>query len=309
LFNLALIKVQAMNQKLVFAVSTLAIVMCTSIIFVASSDKLNMPLYDLPQLVKPPKLKDNFSFAGEAIPLNIDTRERLEKELLTNSYYHTSTVLALKNSTRFFPMIERILAEEGVPEDFKFLAVAESNLSNATSPASAKGMWQFMKGTALDYGLEVTPEVEERFHYEKATRAACKYIKNLYRSSGSWTNAAACYNMGLGNFSKTITGQHEKSFFDLNLNEETSRYIFRIVALKEILSDPQSFGYYVDEDQKYKPIADYKEVTVNQSYANISDLAHANNITYRLLKYYNPWLIDTKLTVTPGKSYVIKVPN
>jgi hypothetical protein len=264
--------------------------------------------YDLSQIVKPPKIRSEYRFAGEDIPMNIDTKERLEKELLTNSYFHTSTILAIKNAPRFFPMIERILAEEGVPEDFKYLAVAESNLSNATSPAGAKGLWQFMKSTALEYGLEVSADVDERFHYEKSTRAACKYLKTLKNQSGSWSNAAACYNMGYGNFSKNATLQGEKSFFDMNLVEETSRYLFRIIALKEILSDPYSFGFMVEEDRKNRPIEDFKEIEISSSIMNLGDLAHQNKLSYRLLKYYNPWLIDTKV-IYKGKSYLVRIPN
>ncbi|HRG67127.1 MAG TPA: lytic transglycosylase domain-containing protein [Saprospiraceae bacterium] len=266
------------------------------------------PLNELPQLVRPPRLKENVSFAGETLPMNIDTRERMEKELLVNSYYHTSTILAIKNAPRFFPMIERILKEEGVPDDFKYLAVAESNLSNGSSGAGAKGLWQFLKGTAGDFGLEVNAEVEERFHYEKSTRAAARFIKHLYQRTGSWVNAAAAYNMGLANLNKALDAQSEKSFFDLNVNDETSRYVFRIVALKEILLKPQAFGFYVDEDQKYAPFKGLKEVTITSPIASLSDLAHQYGLTYRMLKYYNPWLIDAKLTAK-DKKYTILVPE
>ncbi len=265
------------------------------------------PLNELPQLVRPPRLKDQFTFAGEKLPMNVDTRERMEKELLVNSYYHTSTVLAIKNAPRFFPMIERILKEEGIPDDFKYLAVAESNLSNASSSAGAKGLWQFLKGTAGDFGLEVNTEVEERFHYEKSTRAAAKFIRYLYDRTGSWVNAAGAYNMGLANLNKTLETQKEQSIFDLNVNDETSRYIFRIVALKEILSRPQAYGFYVDEDQLYKPVNNVKEVTIKTPVENLSDLAHEYGLSYRMLKYYNPWLIDSKITAK-DKTYTLLIP-
>ncbi len=265
------------------------------------------PLNELPQLVRPPRLKDQFTFAGEKLPMNVDTRERMEKELLVNSYYHTSTVLAIKNAPRFFPMIERILKEEGIPDDFKYLAVAESNLSNASSSAGAKGLWQFLKGTAGDFGLEVNTEIEERFHYEKSTRAAAKFIRYLYDRTGSWVNAAAAYNMGLANLNKTLETQKEQSIFDLNVNDETSRYIFRIVALKEILSRPQAYGFYVDEDQLYKPVNNVKEVTITTPVENLSDLAHEHGLSYRMLKYYNPWLIDSKITAK-DKTYTLLIP-
>ncbi len=265
------------------------------------------PLNELPQLVRPPRLKDQFTFAGEKLPMNVDTRERMEKELLVNSYYHTSTVLAIKNAPRFFPMIERILKEEGIPDDFKYLAVAESNLSNASSSAGAKGLWQFLKGTAGDFGLEVNTEIEERFHYEKSTRAAAKFIRYLYDRTGSWVNAAGAYNMGLANLNKTLETQKEQSIFDLNVNDETSRYIFRIVALKEILSRPQAYGFYVDEDQLYKPVNNVKEVTITTPVENLSDLAHEHGLSYRMLKYYNPWLIDSKITAK-DKTYTLLIP-
>ncbi len=265
------------------------------------------PLNELPQLVRPPRLKDQFTFAGEKLPMNVDTRERMEKELLVNSYYHTSTVLAIKNAPRFFPMIERILKEEGIPDDFKYLAVAESNLSNASSSAGAKGLWQFLKGTAGDFGLEVNTEIEERFHYEKSTRAAAKFIRYLYDRTGSWVNAAGAYNMGLANLNKTLETQKEQSIFDLNVNDETSRYIFRIVALKEILSRPQAYGFYVDEDQLYKPVNNVKEVTIKTPVENLSDLAHEYGLSYRMLKYYNPWLIDSKITAK-DKTYTLLIP-
>lgn len=265
------------------------------------------PLNELPQLVRPPRLKDQFTFAGEKLPMNVDTRERMEKELLVNSYYHTSTVLAIKNAPRFFPMIERILKEEGIPDDFKYLAVAESNLSNASSSAGAKGLWQFLKGTAGDFGLEVNTEIEERFHYEKSTRAAAKFIRYLYDRTGSWVNAAGAYNMGLANLNKTLETQKEQSIFDLNVNDETSRYIFRIVALKEILSRPQAYGFYVDEDQLYKPVNNVKEVTITTPVENLSDLAHKHGLSYRMLKYYNPWLIDSKITAK-DKTYTLLIP-
>ena len=188
------------------------------------------------------------------------------------------------------------------------MAVAESNLNNVVSSAGARGIWQFMESAAEYYGLEVSDEVDERYHPEKATQAAARFIKHLYQRTGSWVNAAAAYNMGLANLNKALDAQSEKSFFDLNVNDETSRYIFRIVALKEILLKPQAFGFYVDEDQKYAPFKGLKEVTITTPIASLSDLAHQYGLTYRMLKYYNPWLIDAKLTAK-DKKYTILVPE
>ena len=292
------------------AVASLFFILNTFVSYTGSENgKPNaQPLYDLPQMVRPPKLNKDFFFAGEKIPMNQDTKERLDREFLVNSYHHSGTIIALKNSTKYFPIIERVLAEEGVPEDFKYLAVAESNLSNAVSPAGAKGIWQFMKGASADYDLEVSAEVDERYHFEKATRAACKYIKQLYKSDGSWLNAAAAYNVGPENMRKLLSSQQENSYFDLNLNEETSRYVFRLVAIKEVLADPQAFGYYVDEEDKYPPLSNTYDVEIDSTIANLADWAHQHGMTYRMLKYYNPWLIDSKLTVKT-KKYYIKVPK
>ena len=257
----------------------------------------------LPQVVKPPKINSNLEFAGEKIPFNVDTRERLDREFLVNSYYHSSSVIAMKNAARYFPIIEKILAEEGVPLDFKYLSVAESNLSNVISSAGARGFWQFMKAASKDYGLEVNKEVDERYHLEKSTRAAAKYLKWLKERHGSWINAAAAYNMGPGGFSRAQKNQGETSFFDLNLNSETSRYVFRLVAIKEIMSSPEQYGFYLDPDDKYEPWKTY-EVEVKQSIADLGAFARSHGSSYRILKYYNPWLIDNRLTVVKNTYYI-----
>lgn len=262
----------------------------------------------LPQLVKAPKALKKASFAGEEIKWNQDTRERFERELTVNSYYHSNTVWALKMSKRYFPLIEKILKEKGVPDDFKFLAVAESTLLNTTSPAGAKGIWQFMPATAKEMGLEVNGEVDERYHVEKATIAACAYIKKLFLSDGSWINAAAAYNVGPGKLKSSMSSQGETSYFDMNLNEETSRYLFRILALKEIINEPTAYGFYLDDDDYFRPLKIKKYVTVNASVVNWADIAHENGVSYRMLKYANPWLLSEKLTVK-NKSYQIAIPE
>jgi len=262
----------------------------------------------LPQVVKAPRISKNFEFAGEKIPINVDTKERLERELTVNSYYHSNTVWALKMSTRYFPMMERILKENGVPDDFKYLAVAESTLLNATSPAGAKGIWQFMPATARELGMEVTTEIDQRYDVEKATKAACVYLKRLYTSDGSWLNAAAAYNVGPGKLKSVMNAQGESSYFDMNLNEETSRYVFRLMALKEIISDPQAFGFYMEEEDFSKPLKIKKQVKVSATVNSWADFAHQHGVTYRLLKYANPWLINEKLTVK-DKTYTVNIPE
>lgn len=261
----------------------------------------------LPQLITSVNLNREWSFAGEGVPMNVDTKERLERELIVNSYFHSTTLLNLKKSTRFFPVIEKILREEGVPADFKYLAVAESNLSNVTSSANARGYWQFMKNSVSEFGLEVSDEVDERNHLEKSTRAAAKYLKQLYNRFGTWTNAAAAYNIGPSKFNKLMNTQGETDYYNLHLNEETSRYVFRLIAIKEILSNPLKYGYKLSVSDRYEPL-DFREVTVKESINSLAAFAHQYGISYRMLKYYNPWLISDQLTVK-GKTYVIKIPK
>ena len=255
-------------------------------------------------------LDKNFEFCGESLPMdNFDVRERLDRELTVNTYWHSSTILSIKSTMRFFPTMERILKEEGVPTDLKYIAVAESALRNAVSPAGAKGIWQFMKGTGNEYGLEINSEIDERYHLEKSTRAAAKYLKSLRNRFGSWANAAAAYNMGGGNMNKHLREQQAESYFDLNLNEETSRYYFRLVAIKNILENPRAFGFYLDKEDYYKALDDYRVVEVDSSVENWGAFAAEQGISYRILKVYNPWLIDSKLTNRSGKTYEIRVPR
>ena len=264
----------------------------------------------LSQRVESITLAKTFSFANEVIPTNIpDIRERLEREILRNAYYHSSTIMNMKRSTRYFPEIEKILREERVPLDFKFLAVAESDLTNATSPAGAKGIWQFMRGTGKEYGLEVNNDIDERMHFEKSTRAACKYLKRLHERFGSWTMAAAAYNMGGSRLKKESNAQKSKNYFDLNLNQETSRYVFRIAALKEILSNPETYGYYLDAEDYYNPLTDFSVVEQSTTVEDLGAYAQKYGISYRQLKVYNPWMKSGRLPNASGKLYKIKIPS
>lgn len=264
----------------------------------------------LPQRVRSVDLSGPFTFAGEEIPVdNLDVRERLDHELLRNAYFHRNTLLLLKRQARFFPTIERILAEEGVPDDLKFLAVAESGLSNATSVAGAKGYWQFMKPTGAGFGLEINGEVDERYHLEKSTRAACAYLKDYYREFGDWRWVAAAYNMGGPNVRKWKARQRASTVFDLDINAETMAYLFRIVALKTIMQQPADFGYELAPEDTYPPLEDFETVTVTSSINNLGDFALENGTTYRQLKVYNPWLVSGTLTISKGNSYEIKIPK
>lgn len=264
----------------------------------------------LPQIIRSVDLNKPFHFAEERLPLdNFDVRERLDRELLRNAYWHSNTVLNIKKAARFFPTIERILAEHGIPEDFKYLAVAESDLRNAVSPAGAKGVWQFMKPVGQAYGLEINSEVDERFHLEKATHAACKYIQKQKNRFGSWTLAAAAYNLGGTRLNKDIRLQKTDTYYDLNLNQETSRYLFRIVANKEIIQNPTAFGFHIDEFEKYTPYPEAINIRVDQAISNLGDFAKKQGTTYRMLKIYNPWLRSHSLTNKKRKSYLIKIPK
>jgi len=261
------------------------------------------------QRVRSVNLDKDFSFCGEAFPMdNFDVRQRLDAELLRNVYFHSQTILAIKRANSIFPVIEPILKQEGVPNDLKYLAVAESALSNAVSPAGAKGVWQFMKGTAAQYNLEVNDEVDERYDLEKATHAACKYLKGQKDQLGSWVFAAAAYNGGPGRISADKATQRANNFFELNLAaDETMRYPFRIVAIKEVMEHPEEYEYVIEKEHLYPQRDDYKTVAVSGPVANWGDFAREHGTNYRMLKLYNPWLIDSKLTNKAGKTYQIRV--
>lgn len=285
-------------------------ILFSALLFLSSGEKaLTESFTELSQRIITIKPNKDLFFAGEPVPLNEDTRERLDRELSVNAYWQSATLLNLKMAHKHFPVIERILKENGIPDDFKYAAIAESGLRNVTSSASAKGYWQFMKTAATEMGLEINDEIDERMNLEKSTLAACGYIKQLYNRFGSWTNAAGAYNVGPTIYRKSIEEQKETDYYNLNVNEETSRYVFRIIAIKEILSHPESYGFFVGDDDRYFPHPKFKEVIVSESINNLADFAHTNGITYRMLKYYNPWLISGKLTVAPGKSYSIKIPE
>ncbi|MFT6334946.1 MAG: hypothetical protein ACJATI_001692 [Halioglobus sp.] len=261
----------------------------------------------LPQVIRTPTI-DSPSFAGEAMPVNMDTRERLDRELSVNAYWQSATLMHIKSANKFFPIIEPILAEEGVPDDFKYLAVAESSLRNVQSAASAKGFWQFRRAAAKELGLEINDEVDERYHVEKATKAACGYLKKLHKRFGSWANAAAAYNVGPTKFARTLKEQGQSSFYDINVNSETGRYVFRLIAIKEIMKDPKRFGFFVEPHELYERIDNVFYVEVDKSVKSWAEFAKHNGVTYRMLKYYNPWLREAKLTVIK-KKYMIKLPR
>lgn len=251
---------------------------------------------------------DDITFAGEHVPLEMfNIRERYERELLANCYFHSNTMLLLKRSKRWFPVIEPILKENGIPEDFKYLCVTESMLTNAVSPAGAVGFWQFMKGTAQDYGLEINKDVDMRYNVELETEAACQYFLRSYDIYHNWTLVAASFNAGTRRLNKFLKEQKVNSYYDLLMAEETERYIFRILALKTILENPEKYGIYVSKSLEYKPFK-YKTVTITEDVKNWADFAQEHDITYKLLKIFNPWLRSNSLKVKKGDVYKIKIP-
>ncbi|NVJ86558.1 MAG: lytic transglycosylase domain-containing protein [Algoriphagus sp.] len=254
-------------------------------------------------------IPENLSFAGEPVPLDQqDILERLEREIYVNAYWQSNMILLMKRSGKYLDEITRILKEEGIPEDFKYLAIAESGLMNVTSPAGAKGFWQFMQGTAKDYGLEVSRNVDERYHWQKSTLAATKYLKEAYSKFGNWTSVAASYNMGQTGFSKRQKEQLEEDYYHLLLNDETSRYMFRILAFKVIFENPKAYGFNLRESDYYKdPPLHVTEV--NQDISNLAQWAKSKGYTYKELKIYNPWLRERNLNVRRGKTYQILLPE
>jgi len=249
------------------------------------------------------------NFCGEKPPMYmVDVYERFDKELVINKNLHASTELIIKRSYRYFPIIEPILKEYEIPDDFKYLAVIESKLENVTSPAGARGIWQFMPATAKEYGLEVNDFVDERYHLTKSTEAACKYLLAAKKKFGSWTLAAASYNGGMPGIAKQIERQKTKNdYYDLLLNEETSRYVFRILALKEIMQNPEKYGYFIPTNQRYKPIAT-KTIEVNTTIENLADWTNQQGINYKILKIHNPWLREISLANKLEKTYLIEIP-
>ena len=255
------------------------------------------------------KLPASLEFSGEAVPLDKpDIRERLDKELLVNTYWQSNMMLLLKRANKYFPLIEEILKEEGVPEDFKYLAVIESALENVRSPRGAKGFWQIMPSTAKEYGLEVNSNVDERYHIKKSTRVACKYLKKAKKRFGTWTLAAASYNRGMLGIDRLLKKQITDNYYDMLLNRETSRYVFRILAVKEIMSNPQRYGFIYEPQDLYKPIP-VRKIGLDTAINNIARFAKEQSINYKIIKIHNPWLIQNHLNNKSRKYYEIEIPE
>ncbi len=254
-------------------------------------------------------MPENLNFAGESVPIeNPDIYERMDKELLVNTYWQSNGMLLLKRANKYFPVIEPILKEYGVPDDFKYLAVIESGLTQAVSPAQAVGFWQILEGTGKDYKLEINDNVDERYHIEKSTRVACEYLKKSKEKFGTWTMAAAAYNAGNTGVLRQLERQDVSNYYDLLLGEETGRYVFRILALKEIISNPKKYGFYYNEDQLYKDIPTYK-VKVDTAVTDFAAFAKDLKLNYKILKIHNPWLRDSFLNNKTKKTYYLDIPK
>lgn len=256
-----------------------------------------------------PSIPDTLTFCGERVPLNLwYVREGLDRELVSNMYYQSSTLFNIKRASRVFPTIERILKEEGVPLDMKYLCVIESGLQCATSPAGAQGYWQFMKTTGQKYGLEVGDDIDMRNDLEASTHAACRYLKSLKARFGGWTEAAAAYNCGEGGLNRRLENQQQTSYYELLLNQETQRYVYRILALKLIMQHPQDYGFYVRRCDTY-PELPTEEVTLGGQNVDLVQFAIAQGTTYKMLRTLNPWLTSSTLKNKSGKTYKVRIPT
>lgn len=308
-------------QKAVFILCFVAFGGVISYLFVFSKDPVpeSNPIVEeaitghgpenMPQRVGLPGQAPAMEFAGEKVPYaDFEVRERVDREILGNTFSHSRTLLVLKRAGRWFPVIVPILKKNGLPEDLKYVAVIESDLSNAVSPAGASGFWQFMKATGPEFGLEVTEEVDERYHLEKATEAACQYFKRAYGKFNSWTLAAASYNMGMAGVSKRVEEQKQNSYYDLDLNSETSRYVARILAMKSIFENPEAYGFHIGNSDLYPPIPS-TTLLVSTPIADLNAFAMENGTTLKMLKELNPWLRKNTLTNAKGKSYTIRIPS
>ena len=256
-----------------------------------------------------PEIPSSVLFCGKYINLQrYNMKEGLDRELSSFTYLHSTTMLLIKRANRYFPIIEPILKANDIPDDFKYLAVIESSLDpKAASPARAVGMWQFLESTGKSYGLRVTQTVDERQNVAKATEAACKYLKDAYGKYGDWVTVAASYNAGMGRISDQINKQGESSVMNLYLVEETMRYTYRILAIKQIFENPYKYGFVLSAANLYSPI-DCSEVEVSSDIADLAAFARDKGITYYDLKFFNPWLKDTKL-ITGGVKFKILIPN
>lgn len=255
------------------------------------------------------QLPKNLDFAGEKVPLHRpEIRERLEREVLVNAFWHSNSVITIKRANKWLPIIDSILRANEVPVDFKYLAVAESGLDNVISPANAVGFWQFLSGTARDFGLVVNDEIDQRYDPVLATVAATKYLKKAYERFGNWTTVAASYNLGMNATQKILTKQKPESYYDMLLSEEPARYVFRILAIKNLLENQEVFGFEIPIEQLYRQ-PKTKSIVLDQSVPDLHDYAKHNGISYSQLRMLNPWIRSYQIKIPAGKSFVVKIPQ
>ena len=306
-----ILKVNLMIKKYSFLVSIFLFLF--SIFFLSSSylnnsDNIHQQgfnsKYNVYSVLKPNDLK----FADELVPnTSLDVWERLDKELLKNIYWQSNTLLYFKRANKYFPIIEEILAKNNIPDDFKYLALIESGFEYTVSPSGAAGFWQIMRGTAREYGLEVNYAIDERYNLRKSTEAACSYLRKAYDEFGSWTMAAASYNMGINGVRRKIEKQETNNYFNLHLNDETSRYVFRIIVIKEIMENPRKYGFVFRDNDLYTH-PQVKQIRVDSTIDNLYSFAKDHNINYKILKKYNPWLRISKLPDESRRVYYIDIP-
>ena len=266
------------------------------------------PVHQTPQQVYAPPIPDYVVFAGDTINLcRYDLRERFDREILAFSYMHSTTFLLIKRARIYFPVIDPLLDADTVPDDFKYLCVIESNLMNVTSPAKAQGYWQFIKATGKKYGLEISEEIDMRNSLEASTEAACKFLKALYNQFGSWTLAAAAYNCGENGLQRQLNLQEVDNYYDLRLNSETARYVYRIMAMKLIMQNPQDYGFHLRYKDMY-PQLPYRTAELKGQNVDLYQFAKEHNTTYKMLREMNPWIITNKLTNKANKTYTVRLP-
>ncbi|WP_430814752.1 transglycosylase SLT domain-containing protein [Carboxylicivirga sp. RSCT41] len=305
-------KASFFTKLLSVSAAVIAIVLVSQL-FIHSSEptvRTENQTKDISYAISSLDIPTSVNFAGEKVPVErYDVKESFDRELLVNTYWQSQTILFIKRANRYFPIIEPILKEQGIPDDFKYLSLIESSfMPRAKSPAGAVGLWQFMRATAREYGLEVNKEVDERYHIEKSTKAACKYLKKMHDHYGSWTLAAAAYNAGRSGINRQLDRQKTKSYYDLLLGEETGRYVYRILAIKEILNNAEQYGFHVKSADLY-PTIKTTEIEVKTGVKNFADFAIQYGTTYKELKNLNPWLREAYLTNSGKKSYSIKLPK
>jgi len=302
-----------MRQPYTNALTFATIVFFLSQLFIYSSqlktdDELHQKQFNMKYGIFAINQLNRLNFANEKVPLHSsEIWERLDKELLKNTYWQSNTLLYFKKANKYFPVIEPILKKNNIPDDFKYLALIESGLENVVSPAGAAGFWQILKGTAKEYNLEVNSSIDERYHLEKSTQAACDYLNKAFDKFGSWTMAAASYNMGQNGARKSINKQETDNYYNLYLNSETGRYIFRIIAVKEIMENPRKYGFMFREKDLY-PLTEYKIIEVDSTIADLYAFAAENGINYKLLKKFNPWMLKSVLPDASRRKYQIKIP-